>query len=82
MPQGSRQGLGFAHAGVPSSATAAAKATTTTRYADDHELCYNLGVQLGERVPYVIVNRHDGDLRLRNSAQRPEVLLFARRDAT
>ena len=33
-------------------------------------------IQLGERVPYVVINRHDGDLRLRNSAQRPEIVLF------
>ena len=33
-------------------------------------------VQLGERVPYVIINRPDGDVRLRTSAQRPEMLLF------
>ena len=27
-------------------------------------------------MPYVVINRHDGDLRLRNSAQRPEIVLF------
>jgi DNA polymerase zeta len=33
-------------------------------------------VQLGERVPYVVIRRQDGDPRLCSSAEPPEVVLF------